>query len=92
MPKDAKKVLAGLEKKGFLRKDNDHRFLHLWVDRRKTSIYTKISHGEKEIGDNLLGMMARQLKLNRRQFADLVDCPMTLPEYIQVLRDGGHVG
>lgn len=67
MPKAAKDVAAGLERKGFQLRDNDHSFYHLYVDGKKTMIFTKISHGEKEIHDSLLGAMARQVKLNRKQ-------------------------
>jgi hypothetical protein len=60
MPRDAKEIGAGLQKKGFVPRENDHTFYHLFVNGKKTVISTKISHGEKEIGDKLLGMMARQ--------------------------------
>jgi hypothetical protein len=60
MPKSAREIMTGLVRKGFQRRDNDHTFFHLWVGGRKTLIYTKVSHGEKDIGDKLLGMMARR--------------------------------
>lgn len=91
MPKPAKDVTAGLQHKGFQLRENDHSFFHLFVDGKKTIVSTKISHGEKEISDSLLGMMARQVKLTRRQFNDLVDCPLTLEEYVKLLRAAGHV-
>jgi hypothetical protein len=56
------------------------------VDGKKTPIYTKISHGEREIRDKLLGVMARQLRLTRLQFLELIDCKLTEPEYVQLLR------
>ena len=59
MPKEAREVASGLEKKGFHRRENDHTFFHLWIDNKKTPVYTKISHGKKEISDNLLSVMAR---------------------------------
>jgi predicted RNA binding protein YcfA (HicA-like mRNA interferase family) len=77
MPRPAREVMASLEKKGFTKKENDHTFFHLWVDGKKTTVYTKVSHGEKEIHDNLLGAMARQLRLSKKQFLELVDCPLT---------------
>jgi len=91
MPRPARDVMAGLAKKGFSKKENDHTFLHLWVDDKKTRVYTKVSHGEKEIPDNLLGAMARQLNLNKKQFLDLVDCPLTLDAYVTTLRAAGIV-
>ena len=91
MPKPARDVMASLEQKGFRKKENDHTFFHLWVGGKKTYIYTKVSHGEREIRDKLLGMMARQLKLSGKQFRELVDCPFTGEQLIQHLRAGGHI-
>lgn len=91
MPKPAKDVAAGLLKKGFELRQNDHAFYHLFVDGKKTIVSTKISHGEREITDSLLGMMARQVKLTRKQFNDLVDCPLEFDEYVKLLRKAGHV-
>jgi len=51
----------------------------------------KISHGEKEIDDNLLSIMARQVKLTKKLFIDLIDCPLSEEQYVKHLRDGGHV-
>ena len=91
MPRKAREVITGLGKKGFRKRENDHTYLTLWVDGRKTAVWTKVSHGEKEIHDRLLAVMARQICLSRQQFLDLVDCPLTEVEYIQMLREGGHV-
>ena len=91
MPKDAREVANGLAKKGFRRRENDHAFFHLWIGEKKTAIYTKISQGEREIGDNLLSLMARQIKLTKKQFTELVECPMSFEEYVTLLRTGGHV-
>src|SRR5947209_6055145 len=82
MPKPAREVAAALEHKGFRKKENDHTFFHLWVAGKKTAIWTKISHGLKEIGDKLLGMMARQVRLSAKQFRDLVECPFTASQLI----------
>lgn len=91
MPRPARDVMAGLEKKGFSKRENDHTFFHLWVDGKKTKVFTKVSHGEKELSDNLLGMMARQLNLNKKQFLDLVDCTLSLDAYVKSLRTAGVV-
>jgi len=91
VPKATKDVALGLTKKGFQRRENDHSFFHLVVNGKKTVIYTKISHGEKEINDGLLGLMSRQVRLSRKQFNDLVDCPMTSDEYLRLLQKAGVV-
>lgn len=91
MPKPAREIATSLQQKGFKKKENDHVFFHLWIDGKKTSVYTKLSHGEKEVSDSLLGMMARQVKLNRRQFDNLIDCPLSAEDYIKLLKDSGHL-
>lgn len=35
--------------------------------------------------------MARQVKLNRKQFLDLIDCPLSSEGYIDLLRAAGHI-
>ncbi len=92
MPRPASKVAGGLEKKGFRRRESDHTFFHLYVRDKKTVIHTKISHGAKEIGDKLLGMMARQVRLSRQQFLELVDCPMKHEDYVKRLEAIKAVG
>lgn len=91
MPRDAKNVAAGLRVKGFQPHDGDHHFYRLFVNGKNTGIRTKISHGEKEIGDNLLAQMAKQTKLVKKDFLDLVDCPLSEAKYLEKLREGGHL-
>lgn len=91
MPRKAKDVSANLLRKGFQQREGDHSFFRLYVDGKKTRVGTKISHGEKEIQDGLLGQMARDTKLVKHEFLDLVDCPMTAQRYVELLRERGHV-
>ena len=92
MPKKVRDIISDLQRKGFRSQENDRTFLHLWVGGKKTPVWTKRSHGEKEIGDRLLGLMARQLRVTRREFNDLVDCPLSEDEYVRMLREGDHIG
>lgn len=91
MPKDARDVSAGLLKKGFLLREGDHSFFHLHVNGKKTAIYTKISHGEREVHDKLLGLMARQVGLSKRDFIDLIDCPLSHEEYLKRLQASNKI-
>ena len=43
------------------------------------------------MGDVLLKEMARQCKLNKAQFVELVDCPMTRDAYEKVLAQSGEL-
>jgi predicted RNA binding protein YcfA (HicA-like mRNA interferase family) len=59
----ARKVISSLEKKGFVKAEGDHTFLIFYVNGKKTSIHTKVSHGSNEINDYLINKMSIQIKL-----------------------------
>lgn len=63
----------------------------LYCNGKKTSIFTKISHGKTEIGEPLLGMMAKQVKLSKEKFADLVNCPLSKERYLEMMKQQGYV-
>lgn len=44
---------------------------------------TYISHGETEIGDPLLGYMAKQLNIGLALWRDIIRCPKGRAEYIR---------
>lgn len=86
------KVLKGLTKKGFFLEKGDHKRLIFYFDGKKTEIRTKLSHGSKEINDFLIHKMSIQIKLdNKKQFIDLIDCPMTSNSYLKQLQKKGFV-
>ena len=88
-----KDVSSRLCAKGFVRKDDaDHCQYFLYVDGFKTRIRTKMSHGEREIGDALILKMAKQLKLSKIDFLDLVDCRLDGETYVQKMKDAGEIG
>jgi hypothetical protein len=62
-----------------------------YVDDRKTSINTKISHGERELRDVLIGLMAKQVKLTKSDFLRLVECALSAEEYRGKMIAEGHV-
>lgn len=80
---------AGLQAKGFERNaSGDHISFHYKVDGKYTSVITHISHSRRvrEISRDLLLLMRRQLKLDRSQeVKDLVECPMSIEDYNQIL-------
>jgi len=44
-----------------------------------------------EDDSHLVGMMARQVKLKKEQFLDLVNCPLSREEYLQFLYDNQYL-
>lgn len=90
-PRKTDQIGAALTSKGFQAQDTHHEMYWLYVDGKKTSVRTRLSHGEREYGDNLLGQMAKQVGLVRRELDDLIDCPLTGPQYRALLIERGRV-
>jgi predicted RNA binding protein YcfA (HicA-like mRNA interferase family) len=87
---DRRDVENGLERKGFRAQGGDHRyFVYFTEDGKKTAVRTKTSHGSqhKSISPELISQMARQCRLKKQQFLDLVECPMSGASYELVLRE-----
>ena len=84
-----RQIRGALCAKGFL-EDQTHHSLHwLVVGGQKRSVRTRLSHGLREYGDELLGRMARQMHLRRRELDEFIECPMTREVYVRLLIDRG---
>jgi hypothetical protein len=84
-----KDISSSLTKKGFQIKENDHTYIILYINVKKTYIRNKISHGKRDIDDYLIKLMATQLKLDKNQFLKLVDCSISQERYVNILMDAG---
>jgi predicted RNA binding protein YcfA (HicA-like mRNA interferase family) len=93
MPRKQGEVEKSLEAKGFQRpKGGDHNYFHYYsLGGKKTAVFTKTSHGAREIDDSLLARMARQCKLARGDFDRLIDCPLDRNSYEAKLVEQGLV-
>jgi hypothetical protein len=90
MTRDRKDIEGALLKKGFRKREGDHHFyIYHTIAGLKSRIFTKTSHSHKTISDDLLSMMARQCRLPRQQFFNLIDCPLTKDAYEQILTEQG---
>ena len=87
---DAKKTYQNLLSKGFKAAKGDHKYLEYYFN-GKFILHTKISHGEKELQDFHIGMMKRQCKLEKSQFLDLANCPLSANDYLEILRKSGII-
>lgn len=85
-PRKTKDIKASLTNKGFVPEQRDHSFFFLYVEDRKSSIRTKISHSIKEYSTNLLSLVARQLHLSNKQLESFLDCPLGYDEYVSILQ------
>lgn len=85
------KIKSSLIKKGFTEaNDKDHVvFQYLNNNGQKTTAWTKYSHGKTDVGDPLIRLMAKQTQLSKKQFEDLVNCPMSKEDYKHILIEKG---
>jgi len=82
----ARKVSCSLTSKGFRRDDRDHRYFNLYVDEVQQGIWTKVSHASRgELTEFHIHAMADQLKLTKREFLDLANCPLKYEGYLKIL-------
>lgn len=86
-----KKTYKNLKKKGFIdsvSKSDDHKYLELFHD-GKYVCHTRISHGNKDIGNYLIKQMSFQCRLDKNEFMDLSNCPLSKEEYFEILEAKG---
>ena len=94
MPKDKRKIEEALLKKGFNDREGDHHFfIYHTLQGKKSSIRTKTSHTPKmkEISDGILAQMAKQCRLNKQDFMNLIDCPLSREQYEVRLIEKGEI-
>lgn len=96
MTRDKSEVEAALQRKGFrpTRPGSDHNwFVYVSSQGKKaTKARTKTSHGRGfDLDDYLLTQMARQVSLTKKQFIELVDCPMAREAYEEILKKAGNL-
>jgi len=74
-----------LSQKGFEKKESHHKKYTLYVNGKRSSIYTFVAHGTKEYGDNLLNKMKNQLDISREELNDLIDCHLKHEDLVRIL-------
>ena len=88
-------VQRALSKKGFEEQEGKSHIRYIFHTRSgtKTDVTTMVSRGSsyKTLGNDLLGKMAKQCKLNKNKFLDLVDCTLSHQEYEKlVIKDNDY--
>lgn len=87
MPKKTREISSGLIKKGFKERMSGDKYYHYYNLRgEKTIIFTKMSHSKREYDDIFLGLMAKQLKIDKKFLHGLFDCPKSQEDYERHLR------
>lgn len=91
-PFRARDVATALTSKGFVAYDNDHTYYHFKYEGKDVGVFTKISHGEREIRAPLARKMRQQMKLeSNADFQRFVECPLTQTDYEAILRKQGKI-
>jgi len=89
--RSGREIDSALTKKGFIRvRDGDHiRYRFYGADFDNPLARTKISHGMlgDTIGSKLLSEMARQIRLTKHQFLELIDCTLDEENYRNILEE-----
>lgn len=93
MPRKQSDVERSLTAKGYVgpQKGDHNYFTYHSKAGKKTRVFTKTSHGAREINDHILSQMAKQCKLTNKDFGRLIDCPLDRDAYEQKLVDQGYV-
>lgn len=87
-------IEAALLRKGFQQKNTDHSYFHFFnKNGEKTIVYTKTSYGSKykTLGPPLIAKMARQCRLTKSQFQQLVECTLSHESYEKILNENGYI-
>ena len=94
--RDRADIASSLKRKGFVldtKKGRDHDYYIFEHPGLTTQVYTKLSRGSgyKTYQSKLLGDVSTQLKLTNPQLLQLIDCPMSAEDYVNVLKDKGVI-
>jgi len=65
-----------------------HKYGWLVVNKRKI-LRVHYSHGRGDIPEKIANKIRGQLKLSQKDLRDLIDCPLTYGDYINILRRKG---
>jgi len=89
---DYRELRSALVSKGEATEDRarHHAFYLIEVD-GKSYRATKFSHSARgQISDDILGAIARQMRLKIKELRDFVDCAVTREQWMQLWRERGH--
>ncbi len=67
-----------------------HQYGWLLVNGKKI-LRVHYSHGRGDIPGKVINKIRGQLKLSKRDFKDLIECPLTYEDYITILKQKGFI-
>lgn len=72
-------------KLGFEAHDSHHRIYRLYLEGQLVA-RTFVSHGQRELSDYHASQMSKQMRLMRKEFLDVVECPLDRETYHTLVR------
>jgi hypothetical protein len=85
--KDIEKIFNKLNLK---LRSTGHNYGWLIVNRNKI-LRVHYSHGKGDIPEKIIQKIRGQLRLSKRDFKDLIDCPLSYDDYIAILQEKGII-
>ena len=85
----SKQIEKSLKRLGFNCTNTHHKIYSIRIN--QFVIRTRLSHGVKDYGDDLLARMSKQLYLKKMELIKMIDGEMTLEEYKRILRVKGVI-
>jgi molybdopterin-guanine dinucleotide biosynthesis protein A len=83
---------GALVSKGFCRSEGKHHTMfHLVANEKRTSIRTRLSHGQRKVDDWLQRQIARELHISKRDLLRFIDCEISQQEYVGMMIEKGHI-
>jgi molybdopterin-guanine dinucleotide biosynthesis protein A len=83
---------GALVSKGFDRSEGKHHTMfHLTASGKRTSIRTRLSHGQRKVDDWLQSQIARELHMSKRDLLRFINCEIGKQEYIGMMIEDGHI-
>ena len=68
-----------------------HHKMGTFVYAGKPILRTRVSFGRGDIPGHIAAKFRGQLKLNERQFQDLIKCPLDYEGYVRILKEKGYI-
>ena len=79
-----------LNKLRFQVKSTHHKMAN-FVYKGRLILRTRVSFGKGDIPSNVSDRFRCQLKLNEKQFRELIKCPLGYEEYVEILKAKGYI-
>ena len=83
---DARLTNTNFLKKGFVKASGDHNYFEFWY-KGGLIARTKTSHNNQDIDNYLIGLMSKQLKMDKLFFIAFAKCTKKYEDYISLLSE-----